>query len=485
MQFKFKHSKINFSANPKTLSGLIVQLEFKDQIKKLHQKMVQKNHLVIVDDLTNGEIIFGDNTLLVNLGDEQKYSIAVMDIVATKLANYITKSNIKEINLHFSPTVAQSLGLKYEEFIEKFLVSFGNGLYYLDDFKTEKHKLHLTKVNIVSEIDLKKTLSDVVSILEGYFLVRDLANNPANVATPSHLGDIAKNFAKLNPNVTATILNEKEIKKLGMAAFLGVSKGSVEEPRFIQLEYKGGKKSAKPVILVGKGITFDSGGISLKPGANMEAMKYDMCGAATVLGVFRAVAKLELPVNLIVLVPTCENMPSGNAQKPGDIVKSMSGKTIEIINTDAEGRLILCDALHYAKQFNPEWVVDVATLTGACVVALGSVASGLYVNDEELYSKIYNASVVTNDKVWRMPLFDEYKPMIKSVYADLVNLSNWTGKAASVTAAVFLQEFVDYKWAHLDVAGTAMPDSTSGSTDRGGSGRPYKLLLELVRNHVK
>ena len=275
------------------------------------------------------------------------------------------------------------------------------------------------------------------------------------------------------------VLDEKENKKLGMHAFLGVAKGSKEEPRFIKLEYKGAKKSAQPVILVGKGITFDSGGISLKPGAQVDDMKYDMCGAATVLGVFAAVAKLGLAVNLIVLVASCENMPSGHAQKPGDIVTSMAGKTIEVLNTDAEGRLILCDALHYAKQFNPEWVVDVATLTGACVVALGSVASGLYANDEDLHASIQAASLRANDKVWRLPLFDEYKALIKGNHADLLNIGGWGGKAGSVTAAMFLQEFTDYKWAHLDVAGTASTAEAKGST-----GRPFKLLVELVRGHA-
>ncbi len=232
--------------------------------------------------------------------------------------------------------------------------------------------------------------------------------------------------------------------------------------------------------MVGKGITFDSGGISLKPGANMDDMKYDMCGAATVLGVFAAVASLGLSINLTVLVPTCENMPAGNAQKPGDIVTSMAGKTIEILNTDAEGRLILCDALHYAKSLNPEFVVDVATLTGACVIALGSVASGLYVNDEELNIAIQQASIKASDKVWRMPLFDEYRALLKGNHADLLNIGGWGGKAGSVTAACFLEEFTDYKWAHLDVAGTASTAEAKGST-----GRPFKLLLELVKIYTQ
>lgn len=480
MQFKFKHSTIKFNAKPKAQNGFNVLFTFAENAEESFHDLNGSSTELLIDNLTAaGSLVVDGANLLVSLGNSGKYSLAVLSNVATALAKFIASHKIATINIHLNQLHIDKLEIDLESAAEKFLVDFVNGLYYFDDFKTNKFELELKAINLVSEAKLNKSLSNAIAILEGYFIVRDLANNPSNVATPTYLGETAKDFEKINKHVSAEVLAEKEIKKLGMHAFLGVAKGSKEEPRFIKLEYSGAKKDQKPVVLVGKGITFDSGGISLKPGANMDDMKYDMCGAATVLGVFAAVAKLELKVNLIVLVPTCENMPSSKAQKPGDIVTSMAGKTIEILNTDAEGRLILCDALHYAKQFDPEWVVDVATLTGACVIALGSVASGLYVNDEGLHSAIQNASVLASDKVWRMPLFDEYNALIKGNHADLLNIGGWGGKAGSVTAACFLQEFTDYKWAHLDVAGTASTAEAKGST-----GRPFKLLVELVRSHA-
>lgn len=480
MQFKFKHSKITFNTKPNLINGLNVTFVFAEGAKDAYDAITNNPQAILVEDLNkSSSLIIYDNSILVSLGAEDKFTSDVFVSVASNLAKFIASREISEINLHLTNIHANKLTLSYPDMVEKFLVDFGNGLYYFDEFKTEKHKLALTKVHVTSDEDLTRAIANAVAILDGYFIVRDLANNPSNVATPTYLGEVAESFAKINKNVAVEVLNEKEIKKLGMHAFLGVAKGSKEEPRFIKLEYNGTKKSSQPVILVGKGITFDSGGISIKPGAHMDEMKYDMCGAATVLGVFAAVAKLGLAVNLIVLVASCENMPSGTAQKPGDIVTSMAGKTIEVLNTDAEGRLVLCDALHYAKQFKPAWVVDVATLTGACVVALGSVASGMYTNNEELNAELQAASLRANDKVWRMPLFDEYKPLIQGTYADLLNIGGWGGKAGSVTAAMFLQEFTGYKWAHLDIAGTAWTAEA-----KGGTGRPFKLLVELVRGHV-
>jgi leucyl aminopeptidase len=480
MQFKFKHSTIKFNVKPKVQSGFNILFTFAENAEENFKDLNGNSVELLIDDLSAaGSLAVNGSNLLVSLGSSNKYSLAVLSNVASSLAKFIAPCKIPVINIHLNQLNTEKINTDLETAAEKFLVDFVNGLYYFDDFKSTKSKLELKTLNLIAEAKLNKVLANAIAILDGYFIVRDLANNPSNVATPTYLGETAKGFEKISKHVSADVLDEKEIKKLGMHAFLGVAKGSKEEPRFIKLEYKGAKKDQKPIILVGKGITFDSGGISLKPGANMDDMKYDMCGAATVLGVFAAVVKLELKVNLIVLVPTCENMPSSKAQKPGDIVTSMAGKTIEILNTDAEGRLILCDALHYAKQFNPEWVVDVATLTGACVVALGSVASGLYVNDEELHSAIQDASVLASDKVWRMPLFDEYNALIKGNHADLLNIGGWGGKAGSVTAACFLQEFTDYKWAHLDVAGTASTAEAKGST-----GRPFKLLVELVRAHA-
>lgn len=480
MQFKFKHSKITFNLKKNAEDGFRVVFGFNENIRELYQEISKSNAKFLVEDLSKaGSAAFHENNILISFGPEAKYNLTALSNGAANLAKIIAGRTIAAINIELNNSFADKLGISFSELIEKFLVDFGNELYYFDDFKTEKHKLALEKVTIVTHNKIETNIANAISILEGLYLVRDLGNNPANIATPTYLGKVAKSFEKINKQVSAEVLGEKEIRELGMNTFLGVAKGSKEEPRFIKLEYKGGKKSAKPIVLVGKGITFDSGGISIKPSANMDTMKYDMCGAAAVLGVFATVAKLELPIHLIVLVASCENMPSGTAQKPGDIVTTMSGKTVEVLNTDAEGRLILCDVLHYAKQFNPEFVIDVATLTGACIIALGNVASGLYVNDEGLYNAIQESSITANDKVWRMPLFEEYQALLKGNHADLLNIGGWGGKAGSVTAACFLQQFTDYKWAHLDVAGTASSEELKGAT-----GRPFKLLVELLRNYA-
>lgn len=481
MKFKFKHSKLSFESKTKPVDGFNLHLVFADDVSEKYELIAGEDSIFLIDDLSSsGAIATYKEHIFLSLGSEDKFNIATWLSVASSFAKFITSHKLKVVNLFINDEISDKVSLPYSLIIEKFLVELGNGLYYFDDFKTVKQELALEKIVVITEHDLKDIFTNVAAILDGYFIVRDLANNPPNIATPTYLANTAESFAKISNKVEVEILDRKEIHKLGMHSFLGVAKGSIEEPKFIKLQYNGAKKSVKPVVLVGKGITFDSGGISIKPGANMDDMKYDMCGAATVIGVFAAIAKLDLPVNLVVLVAACENMPSGNAQKPGDIVTTMAGKTVEVLNTDAEGRLILCDALHYAKQYKPEWVIDVATLTGACVIALGSVASGLYVNDEDLHSEIQHASLSTNEKVWRMPLFDEYKALLKGTHADLLNIGGWGGKAGSVTAACFLQEFTDYKWAHLDIAGVAnSPDA------KGGTGRPFKLLVELIRNHSK
>jgi len=259
-----------------------------------------------------------------------------------------------------------------------------------------------------------------------------------------------------------------------------VAKGSREAPKFICIEHYAGKKNQKPIVLVGKGITFDAGGISIKPSADMDEMKYDMCGAATVLGVLKTVGELKLPINLVALIPTCENLPDGNALKPGDIVTSMSGQTIEVLNTDAEGRLILCDALTYAERFNPDVVVDIATLTGACVIALGHHATGLFSNDDSLANDLSVAGYEAHDKAWHMPLWDDYQPQLDSNFADMANIG---GRAAgSITAACFLSRFAKkYSWAHLDIAGTAW----KSGKQKGGSGRPVPLLSQFLINKTK
>ena len=266
-----------------------------------------------------------------------------------------------------------------------------------------------------------------------------------------------------------------------MGSFLSVAKGSREEPKFIVLEHLKGKKTQKPLVLVGKGITFDAGGISLKPGLNMDEMKWDMGGAASVLGVMKTIGQLKLPLNVIALIPSCENLPDGMAVKPGDVVTSMSGQTIEILNTDAEGRLILCDALTYAERYSPDSVIDIATLTGACVIALGHEASAVFSNTDKLAQELISAGEVANDRAWHMPLWDEYQPLLESNFADMANIG---GRAAgSITAACFLSRFAKkYNWAHLDIAGTAW---ISGGKAKGSTGRPVNLLVEFLLNRTK
>ncbi len=480
MKLKIKQSKITFAQIKEASNGFNIEFVFADEAKAKFAEL-SDNKLELYDDLSSaGSTTMFNNHILIGLGDADKLNKDTLVCAATSLSKAVVSKLIPIINISFHDKLASLLQIDSAELIERFLVDFGNGLYYFDDFKSTRKPLTLSNVNIVTDESLKSVFKNVVATLDGYYQVRDLANNPSNVATPTYLAKTAENFEKINDKVKVTVLGKKEIQKLEMNAFLGVAKGSDEEPKFIIMEYSGGNKHDKPIVLVGKGITFDSGGISIKPSANMDAMKYDMCGAATVIGTFEAIAKLGLNVNLVAVVAACENMLSGSAQKPGDIVKTMMGKTVEILNTDAEGRLILCDALHYVKRYDPELVIDLATLTGACVIALGSVASGLYTNDEELYADLHQASVNASEKVWRMPLFDEYKALLKGTHADLLNIGGWGGKAGSVTAACFLQEFTDYKWAHLDIAGVA--DSAEA---KGGTGRPFKLLVEFIRNKAK
>ncbi|MDE2594476.1 MAG: leucyl aminopeptidase [Burkholderiales bacterium] len=341
----------------------------------------------------------------------------------------------------------------------------------------------LQKVTLASSADdaaaVKAGLTQGQGVAAGVELARECANLPGNLCTPTYLGQEAKRLAKEFKHIQAEVLERAAIAKLGMGSFLSVTAGTVQPPKFIILRYNGAAKSQAPIVLVGKGITFDSGGISLKPGAGMDEMKYDMGGAASVLGTFRAVADLKPKVNLIGLIPTCENMPSGTATKPGDVVTSMSGQTIEILNTDAEGRLILCDALTYAERFKPAAVVDIATLTGACVIALGNQHSGLFSKDDALADALLDAGKQAGDTAWRMPVDDEYGEALKSNFADLANVGGREGGA--ITAAVFLSKFAKaYRWAHLDIAGTAWK---SGGA-KNGTGRPVSLLTQFVLNQA-
>ncbi|SCY49622.1 aminopeptidase A. Metallo peptidase. MEROPS family M17 [Nitrosospira sp. Nl5] len=348
--------------------------------------------------------------------------------------------------------------------------------------KVEENKPRLREVNLgimnsgnqaelaANEVAMQQGLA----IAEGMNLAKDLGNLAPNICTPTYLAEQAAGLAKTY-KLKVTILEEKDMENLGMGSLLAVARGSRQPAKLVVLEYWGRAKKDKPVVLVGKGITFDTGGISLKPAAEMDEMKYDMCGAASVLGTITAIARMRLPINLVGIIPTTENMPGGNATKPGDVVTSMSGQTIEILNTDAEGRLILCDALTYAERYDPETVIDIATLTGACVIALGHVATGLLSNDEELAEELMHASSQAADRAWRLPLWDDYQEQLKSNFADIANIG---GRAAgTITAACFLSRFTKkYRWAHLDIAGTAW----KSGKEKGATGRPVPLLTQFL-----
>jgi leucyl aminopeptidase len=321
---------------------------------------------------------------------------------------------------------------------------------------------------------LHASFTRAVAVVAGVELAKEWANRPANHATPTLLAQAAQALAK-HAKISCEILGPKEVTKLGMGAFLAVAQGSEEPLRFIVLKYSGAAKAAAPTVLVGKGITFDSGGISIKPAAEMDEMKFDMCGAASVLGTFRTLAELKPAINVIGLIPACENLLNGRAVKPGDVVTSMSGQTIEILNTDAEGRLVLCDALSYAERFKPRAVVDIATLTGACVVALGSVRSGLFSPDSALAQALSAAGEAAQDLCWQMPLDEEYAEGLKTAFADVANVAGRAGGA--ISAAKYLQRFADkYPWAHLDIAGTAWKSGAA----KGATGRPVGLLVEYL-----
>ena len=326
---------------------------------------------------------------------------------------------------------------------------------------------------------VKSTFERACAVVSGMNLAKEWANRPANLATPTMLGEEAKRLAKFK-GMRVEVMGPREVARLKMGAFMAVAQGSVQPLRFIVVRYQGGPADQAPVVLVGKGITFDTGGISLKPGGDMDEMKYDMGGAASVLGAMHAIGQLQPATNVVALIPSCENMPDAAAVKPGDVVTSMSGQTIEILNTDAEGRLILCDALTYAKRFKPAHVVDIATLTGACVIALGHVRTGMFSADDALAQSLSDAGEQTRDLCWRMPLDAAYGRSLKSNFADIPNIGG--GRAGgSITAAKFLEKFTEsFKWAHLDIAGTAW---ISGAA-KGATGRPVPLLVHHVLNNA-
>jgi len=329
-----------------------------------------------------------------------------------------------------------------------------------------------------SSAKLQGAVQRGLAIAQGMALTRDLGNLPGNVCTPGYLAKTAQDLGK-EYKFKVDVLERADMEKLGMGSLLSVGRASYSPCKLIVMHYKGGKAADQPIVLIGKGITFDTGGVSLKPGANLDEMKFDMCGAGATIGVLKSVAAMKLPINLIGIVPAAENMPGGNASRPGDVVTSMSGQTIEILNTDAEGRLILCDAMTYAERFKPACVIDLATLTGACVIALGAHASGLFANDEKLAAELLKSGTESGDRAWQLPMWEDYFSQLKSNFADMSNLGG--PPAGSITAALFLSRFAkSFKWAHIDIAGTS---SVSGDA-KGATGRPVPLMMEFLQNRA-
>lgn len=409
---------------------------------------------------------------LVGLGDLKDLQPAKI----AKLAQTIIKlvqTKFKQIHLDIS---ALPIELHY-----LFALNLTQANYVFDEFKSKKSEAQLEQIHLITaQTGLTTQQLDLIqAIASGQDLARDLGNRPGNICFPEYLADQAKVLAHEFPELLkVTILDEQQMADLGMNAFLAVSQGSDRPGRIITLEYNAQLEQA-PVVLVGKGVTFDTGGISIKPAQGMDEMKFDMCGAASVLGTIRTLCEARLPIHVVGAVAAAENMPSGQATRPGDIVTTMSGQTVEILNTDAEGRLVLCDTLTYIKRFNPSLVIDIATLTGACVVALGKVVSGLFSPDDALAQELQQAGEQSFDRVWRLPVMDDYQELLDSPFADIANIGGPYGGA--ITAACFLQRFTrDYRWAHLDIAGTAWLSGTA----KGATGRPVPLLVQFLANRV-
>lgn len=424
-----------------------------------------------------------NHNFILGLGDEEDLNLEVIRKSFYNLGKKLMELKVESVNIDLTlikdinnekMALAASEGLIQSEYsFEKYL-------------SKKKTKPSLEEVYLngdgLNDKEIQAGIDEAIIVTEGIFLARDLVNEPALVMTPTKLAEIAKSELE-EVGVKVQVLGEKEIEDLNMEAFLAVSKGSSEEPKFIIMEWLNGSKEDHKTALVGKGLTFDSGGYSLKPSKGMETMHSDMAGSASVIGTMKAIAKSGLKKNVVAIVAACENMVSGHAYKPGDIIGSMSGKTIEAMNTDAEGRLTLADALYYAATVvKADRIVDIATLTGACVVALGDITSGAITNHEGLMEDVIESSFIAGEPVWELPNFKEYEKMVKGHNADLINTNSGGTGAGTITAGLFLKEFVeDTPWVHLDIAGTSFIDSSRGYLPKGATGVPVKTLFNLIK----
>jgi leucyl aminopeptidase len=424
-----------------------------------------------------------DRVLLVGLGKERDFRDKEFRAAIRAAVKLLNETGSYEAVIYLTEEKVKRREVAWR--IEHAVVVAMDAVYRYERLKSEPTEVRRPLRKLTLSVPQRSDLTDGeraaahgLAIAHGMDFARDLGNTPANVCTPNYLAEQVQKLGEMFPAVKVQALERSEIEALGMGSFLSVTRGSDEPPRFLVLEYLQSPRKAKPFVLVGKGVTFDTGGISLKPPADMDHMKFDMCGAATVLGTMRAVAEINAPINLVVLVPACENMPSGRATKPGDVVTSMSGQTIEVLNTDAEGRLILADALTYAERYEPEAVIDVATLTGAIVIALGHVACGIFSNNDTLARALLQAGDDAYDRGWQMPLWDDYQEGLASNFADVANVAGRAG--SSITAACFLSRFAKkYDWAHLDIAGIAYKEGK----DKGATGRPVPMLTRWLLSH--
>ncbi|WP_049721883.1 leucyl aminopeptidase [Gilvimarinus polysaccharolyticus] len=423
-----------------------------------------------------------ERLLIIGLGPLEKSSIepAAINAALNALQNVAKSATYKSLSIDL--TGVSVSGQASSWLASHIAQTLTTGLWQFDQLKSQKsNKLNINKITVNTDgsaATIKKSLEQGQALADGMNYARELGNLPGNICTPSYLANQARAMGRGQSKLKVSVLTEKQMQAEGMGSLLSVSAGSDEPAKLIVMEYRGAAKSQAPNVLVGKGITFDTGGISLKPGAGMDEMKFDMCGAASVFGTMKTLLALQPKINVVAIVAAAENMPSGGATKPGDIVTSMSGQTIEVLNTDAEGRLVLCDALTYSKRFKPKTVIDIATLTGACVIALGSHAHGLYSNDQAFADRLLDAGIEAGDRAWQMPLWDEYQKQLDSNFADIANIGG--REAGSITAACFLSRFTkDLCWAHLDIAGTAWK---SGGA-KGATGRPVPLLVQYLLNN--
>ena len=418
----------------------------------------------------------GQRTVLVGMGKKSNCNLSTLQNITTNAIKALVKTPVNSVSNYI--TANELDNISHASVCKIVCIAASHAVYRYQATKSFKadDKHGLGSMDIYAEESATVAVEQASAIAKGIKVTRELGNLPANICDPDYLAQQAQEIAKEYDNCSVTILDDKEMEKLKMGALLAVGRGSRNKPKMIVLKYNGAKKSQKPHVLVGKGITFDTGGISLKAGQNMDEMKYDMCGAATVIGTFVAVANLQLPINLISIVPAVENMPDGDAYRPGDVITSYSGKTIEVLNTDAEGRMILCDALTYAQEYNPQVLIDLATLTGACVIALGHIASGVMSKHDQLPKDIINAGTEIHDRAWQLPLWDDYQKQIDNSFADMQNMGGFS--AATITAGCFLARFTEnVNWAHIDIAGTAWENKKVGAT-----GRPVAMMTQFLIN---